>query len=77
VPYNPLLDQVYKSIGDWHSTKPLNGDSSNERDGRWEGQNKTECGLHKDYFKMRAAFMSAKKKKISTSSSSPISIPSS
>ncbi|CAI2180685.1 16987_t:CDS:10 [Funneliformis geosporum] len=43
VPYNPLLDQGYRSIGDWHSTKPLNNDSSNERDGRWEGKNKTEC----------------------------------
>jgi len=64
VPSNPLLDQGYRSIGDWHSTKPLNSDTSNERDGRWEGKNKSECGLHKDYFKMRAAFMAAKKKKL-------------
>jgi len=64
VPYNPLLDKGYRSVGDWHSTKPLNNDSSNERDGRWEGRNKTECGLHKDYFKMRAAFIAAKKKKL-------------
>lgn len=62
VPYNPLLDQGYRSIGDWHSTRPTN-DSMNERGGRWEGKQKTECGLHKDYFKMRAAFLAAQKKR--------------
>ncbi|RUP49749.1 phosphoadenosine phosphosulfate reductase [Jimgerdemannia flammicorona] len=61
VPYNALVDQGYKSIGDWHSTKaPVNGDD--ERSGRWDGKEKTECGLHKDYFKMRAAFIASKKK---------------
>ncbi|CAG8507999.1 phosphoadenosine phosphosulfate reductase [Gigaspora rosea] len=69
VPYNPLLDKGYRSVGDWHSTKPINNDSSNERDGRWQGQNKTECGLHKDYFKMRAAFVAAQKRKVTVSSS--------
>lgn len=62
VPYNKLIDQGYRSIGDWHSTRPTN-DPSNERDGRWEGKTKTECGLHKDYFKMRAAFVEAQKKR--------------
>jgi phosphoadenosine phosphosulfate reductase len=62
VPYNTLVDQGYNSIGDWHSTnKPASKDD--ERSGRWEGKDKTECGLHKDYFKMRAAFMAAKKAK--------------
>lgn len=62
VPYNALVDQGYRSIGDWHSTKkPLSEDD--ERSGRWSGKQKTECGLHQDYFKMRAAFMAAKKKK--------------
>ncbi|KAJ2957826.1 hypothetical protein NQZ79_g6527 [Umbelopsis isabellina] len=62
VPYNALVDQGYNSIGDWHSTnKPASKDD--ERSGRWEGKDKTECGLHKDYFKMRAAFMAAKKAK--------------
>ncbi|CAG8633220.1 1486_t:CDS:2 [Cetraspora pellucida] len=64
VPYNPLLDKGYRSIGDWHSTKPINESSSNERDGRWEGKTKTECGLHKDYFKMKAAFVAAQKRKL-------------
>lgn len=61
VPYNVLVDQGYRSIGDWHSTKAPGG--GDERSGRWSGQQKTECGLHKDYFKMRAAFMASKKKR--------------
>ncbi|GAA6055430.1 hypothetical protein JCM3770_006990 [Rhodotorula araucariae] len=56
VPYNALLDQGYKSIGDWHSTvKPKDGEG--ERSGRWaSNKTKTECGLHKDYFAMKRAF---------------------
>jgi phosphoadenosine phosphosulfate reductase len=62
VPYNALVDQGYRSIGDKHSTKtPAGGDD--ERSGRWSGKQKTECGLHQDYFKMRAAFMASKKKR--------------
>lgn len=45
VPYNKLLDRGYKSIGDWHSTKPV-AESEDERSGRWQGQQKTECGIH-------------------------------
>ena len=45
VPYNELLDRGYKSVGDWHSTKPVKA-GQNERDGRWQGQQKTECGIH-------------------------------
>ncbi|KAK4189208.1 putative phosphoadenosine phosphosulfate reductase [Podospora australis] len=45
VPYNALLDQGYKSIGDWHSTAPV-GEGEDERAGRWKGQDKTECGIH-------------------------------
>ncbi|KAL0075166.1 phosphoadenosine phosphosulfate reductase [Phycomyces blakesleeanus] len=64
VPYNALVDQGYRSIGDWHSTKaPSSNGGSDERSGRWEGTQKTECGMHKDYFKMRAAFVAAKQKK--------------
>ncbi|KAI0677286.1 phosphoadenylyl-sulfate reductase [Trametes maxima] len=56
VPRNKLLDQGYRSIGDWHSTaKSADGDQG-ERAGRWAGKaEKTECGLHVDYFKMKAA----------------------
>jgi phosphoadenosine phosphosulfate reductase len=56
VPHNDLLNQGYKSVGDWHSTQKSveeEGDSG-ERAGRWAGrEEKTECGLHEDYFKMK------------------------
>lgn len=45
VPYNALLDQGYKSVGDWHSTSPV-AEGEDERAGRWKGQEKTECGIH-------------------------------
>jgi phosphoadenosine phosphosulfate reductase len=41
LPYNPLHDQGYDSIGDSHSTKPGAG-----RSGRWVGIDKVECGIH-------------------------------
>jgi phosphoadenosine phosphosulfate reductase len=52
VPVNALLSQGYRSVGDWHSTqKTVEGEG--ERAGRWKGTEKTECGLHVDYFKMK------------------------
>lgn len=45
VPYNDLLNQGYKSVGDWHSTSPV-GEGEDERSGRWKGKAKTECGIH-------------------------------
>ncbi|MCJ1296360.1 hypothetical protein MMC34_007926 [Xylographa carneopallida] len=45
VPYNSLLDQSYRSVGDWHSTQPVQT-GEDERAGRWKGQPKTECGIH-------------------------------
>jgi len=53
VPRNKLLSQGYRSVGDWHSTSKVE-DGQDERGGRWAGKEKTECGLHKDYFKMKA-----------------------
>jgi phosphoadenosine phosphosulfate reductase len=41
LPYNPLHDQGYSSIGCAPCTLPGSG-----REGRWAGQDKTECGLH-------------------------------
>jgi phosphoadenosine phosphosulfate reductase len=41
LPYNPLHDQGYASIGCAPCTLPGSG-----REGRWAGQDKTECGLH-------------------------------
>lgn len=45
VPYNALLDQGYKSVGDWHSTEPV-AEGEDERAGRWKGREKSECGIH-------------------------------
>lgn len=54
VPHNKLLDQGYRSVGDWHSTKKSGEGDAGERGGRWAGrEEKTECGLHEDYFKMK------------------------
>jgi phosphoadenosine phosphosulfate reductase len=45
IPYNPLHDQGYPSIGCWPCTRSvLLGED--ERAGRWSGFQKTECGLH-------------------------------
>jgi phosphoadenosine phosphosulfate reductase len=41
LPYHPLHDQGYASIGCACCTRPGSG-----REGRWAGTDKTECGLH-------------------------------
>lgn len=41
LPFHPLVEQGYESIGCSHCTFKGKG-----REGRWKGQNKTECGLH-------------------------------
>jgi len=45
VPYNPLHDHGYPSIGCWPCTAPVE-DGGDERSGRWAGSKKKECGLH-------------------------------
>ncbi|WP_454714900.1 phosphoadenylyl-sulfate reductase [Caulobacter segnis] len=42
LPSHPLVAQGYASIGCWPCTKP----SDDGRSGRWQGQEKTECGIH-------------------------------
>jgi phosphoadenosine phosphosulfate reductase len=42
LPSHPLVGQGYASIGCWPCTKP----SDDGRSGRWQGQEKTECGIH-------------------------------
>jgi phosphoadenosine phosphosulfate reductase len=41
LPYNPLHDRGYASIGCTHCTVP-----AADRSGRWAGSDKLECGLH-------------------------------
>jgi len=46
VPYNVLHDQNYPSIGCTHCTRQVMP-GEDPRAGRWSGNDKTECGLHK------------------------------
>jgi phosphoadenosine phosphosulfate reductase len=45
VPYNPLHNQDYPSIGCTHCTRAVRP-GEDPRAGRWAGFAKTECGLH-------------------------------
>jgi phosphoadenosine phosphosulfate reductase len=45
VPYNPLHDRDYPSIGCTYCTRPVKP-GEDPRAGRWSGFAKTECGLH-------------------------------
>jgi phosphoadenosine phosphosulfate reductase len=45
VPYNPLHDQGYPSVGCWPCTRAVMF-GEDDRAGRWSGFAKTECGLH-------------------------------
>ena len=45
VPYNPLHDQGFPSIGCWPCTQRVE-QGDDERSGRWAGSTKKECGLH-------------------------------
>lgn len=45
VPVNPLLNQGYPSIGCMPCTQPVAA-GEDPRSGRWNGKDKTECGIH-------------------------------
>ena len=45
IPYNPLHDQGYLSIGCTHCTHKVSADT-HERAGRWPNSKKIECGIH-------------------------------
>lgn len=45
VPYNPLHDQGYPSIGCWPCTRPVLP-GQDDRAGRWAGFGRVECGIH-------------------------------
>ncbi len=45
IPYNPLQDQGYRSIGCWPCTRATKA-GEHERAGRWTGFDKAECGIH-------------------------------
>jgi phosphoadenosine phosphosulfate reductase len=45
IPTHPLLERGFGAIGCWPCTRALRAGES-ERDGRWDGFAKTECGIH-------------------------------
>ncbi len=45
IPYNPLHDKGYRSIG-CHTCTRASGEGDSERAGRWTGFDKSECGIH-------------------------------
>jgi phosphoadenosine phosphosulfate reductase len=45
IPFHPLFDRGYTSVGCWPCTRPVFGDED-ERAGRWANKEKVECGLH-------------------------------
>lgn len=45
LPYHPLFEQGYATVGDWHSSRPITADDMDERQTRFRGL-KQECGLH-------------------------------
>jgi phosphoadenosine phosphosulfate reductase len=45
LPYHPLFDEGYVTVGDWHSSRPLTASDEDERDTRFKGL-KQECGIH-------------------------------
>jgi phosphoadenosine phosphosulfate reductase len=45
IPVHPLLEKGFASIGCWPCTRALRPGES-DRDGRWDGLGKSECGIH-------------------------------
>ena len=45
IPYNPLKDRGFRSIGCWPCTRAV-GNGESDRAGRWVGFEKNECGIH-------------------------------
>ncbi|MFB6278020.1 MAG: phosphoadenylyl-sulfate reductase [Salinibacter sp.] len=48
LPYNPLHDEGYPSIGCMPCTERVGTDADDPRAGRWSDSSKTECGLHRE-----------------------------
>jgi len=53
LPGHPMAAQGYPSIGCWPCTAPADGDGT--REGRWAGQDRTECGIFDPRLVERAA----------------------
>ena len=55
LPAHPLVAQGYPSIGCWPCTSPA-ASGEDMRAGRWAGQGKTECGIHRPAAPRQQAF---------------------
>jgi phosphoadenosine phosphosulfate reductase len=55
VPYNELHERGYPTVGCTHCTLPVPGSKPGtySREGRWAGTEKTECGLHGEFTRLR------------------------
>ena len=60
VPYNPLHDRGYKSVGDYMTTAPVD-QGAGERSGRFVGLGRTECGIHSTRKKIKRMRQEAEK----------------
>ncbi len=58
LPYHPLFEEGYVTVGDWHSSRPLLATDDDERDTRFKGL-KQECGLHLESMKEWKSFDSS------------------
>ena len=47
LPYHPLFERGYASVGDWHSSRPIEPGDTHERATRFRGL-RQECGLHSE-----------------------------
>ncbi len=45
LPYHPLFEKGYATVGDWHSSRPVTAEDRHERETRFRGL-KQECGIH-------------------------------
>ncbi len=45
LPYHPLFEEGYMTVGDAHSSRPVTAEDGSERDTRFQGR-KQECGIH-------------------------------
>lgn len=56
IPYNPLHDVGYPSVGCVPCTRAV-AEGESERAGRWSGFEKTECGIHLAHFAPKPSFL--------------------
>ena len=45
LPYHPLFNHGYVTVGDWHSSRPVSAHDTRSRDTRFRGL-KQECSIH-------------------------------